>query len=1216
MEYVYAERDKGVGDRLLPNLFCFLLFAISYIIYKVWSENRGSGGIIRDIFVWIVWKICIFARNICANINIKYLSIMKKINLLKGCMRGMMLLVLFLAVQIGASAFTGSDLTSGQKYYLFNIYQAKFLGADNKLQAPNIGTPVAFTASATGFTIDGTAYTAKKNAAGYYQLKSGGQFFAFEDKVADPANPGDENRAMYLGGGVTCKNTTNDTDRSYWQLISETEYAEWQAKKKFTVSSLNVDGMPKSVSLVVEIKLNPDATEKPGAQAIGRCLLNSGFDVVGVSENFNYHGDLWDVAWNDGVGNHYNAMTHRGSITVGNATLTNYFSQKPLFDIDGLNVYYRIDGSTNVATPSDESWKQWNEHNGYTDQGADGLIKKGYRYYLITLADGTEVDLYTMHMDADDGQGDRDARASQLQQLVAAIKATHNGRPIIIIGDSNCRYTRDTVKRDLIDAINADERFTIRDPWIQYGRNGIYPTYPSGSIMASTNGYLKGEVVDKIWYINNTESNIRLVAETYCQDLSFVASEDVEGTSLKKGSPLCDHKPCAVTFSYHDFDAAIDDQPVDEKEDDSAIYLRNRGTGRFLKSGGAWGTHSVVGNYPIGFNMEENNGKYALHCEAGYVSCEADNTQTFVDTNNENSVKDWELIEQDGFYVFAHNGRALSANDPYYFNDDPNYRWVILDALNPADKLQQWEVLTKDQMMEELQNANAENPVNASWLMSNPNFDRNFNVAKWDRSSISTTAKRMTCNFAGGLNVGGPDDNLCAEAYVGTTNISSRNTASAWEIHQTLTNIPNGYYIVHVQAFQKKEDKGAEKVYVYANDEKVPVMNMWDLKEVTSAGMGVTKDGNYYYPNSMDEASKYFNAGYYLHTLTVEVTDGTLKVGIKKDDTTSYQKYHWTCFDNFQLYYFGAEKPTENLGVNVIAETRKAEMVDGALTLSGTWREADMAELSAKISENSPLLLDASANNFLVAKPEVVTAGAPANMMIKVANADDVANTQNVIANGQCANFVLTDKEDFAPQQGFVAGNVNYTRTNTQGYNTVCMPFDLKVSDFPETCEVYTFSNQNENTAYFVEAGDDIPAGTPVLVKDAAYEWEMALASRNVVAGVSGNTADEEAVGLNGAFVKRHIDTGYFKLNSAGTKFVKTTNVSDVFPFRFYLKESTPSDVKSIAVAINGEETSIEELLNDPETKVEATYDINGRKVISITRPGLYIQGGKKVYVK
>lgn len=1144
---------------------------------------------------------CIFAFAIREMYEFKTYNIMRKINLLKGWMRGMMLLVLFLAANLGVSAFDGSKPEAGKSYYLFNIYQGKFLGSDCKLSRTEAAK---FAVRDNSMTVGGQTWALAEKGK-YYQLKNGNQFFAFEDKQVDPANPTDENRALYLGGGVTCQPSVNDTDRSYWQLISEEEYAEWQAKKKFTVSSLNVDGMPKSLSLNLvvykrDFELNPDATEGPGATEIGKRLLESGFDVVGVSEDFNYHSELWNAAWNDGQGVHYNATTHVQKLSQSTATLTNYLSEKPLFKTDGQCLFYKEGVVDRDVLMSTEKRTAWNAHNGYTDQGADGLITKGFRYYVVKLADGTEVDLYTMHMDADDGQGDRDARASQLQQLVTAIKATHNGRPIIIIGDSNTRYTRDKVKSILIDGINADERFTIRDPWIQYGRDGVYPAYPSGSIMASTNGYLKGEVVDKIWYINNTESNIRLVAETYCQDLSFVASEDVAGTSLKKGSPLCDHKPCAVTFSYHEYNAEIDDQPVDETvADNGKCYFRNRETGRYLMNAGWWGSHAVVGNYPK-LEMTVNalsNGKYNIESQYGHITDAA-----YVDNSNPAEyIAEWELIEKDDFFVLAYeqNGekKALTAYDPTYFNDNPIYRYVTTASLDVEDKHQQWEMVTEEMLNAEIAKATADNPVNVSHYIKSANFDRiDWGGAGW---TFDNKGNSSWGNYSVTESIGGADnDPFCNFNRSVNTKKVGTSSKNQWDCYQEL-NVPAGYYVVTNQGFEK----GTECTYLYA----------WSNPEgsYVEKTVRLATYNNDLSAENQTEAGRAFDQNKYQNVLPVLKVgaDGKLVVGVKKTGNNSTAG--WMVFDNFQLYYLGTENPNREYDYDVIGSTRKAEMVDGALTLSGTWREADMAELSAKIGENSPLLLDASANNFLVAQPEVLTANAPANMMIKVANAADVANTQNVIANGQCANFVLTDKEDFAPQQGFVAGNVNYTRTNTQGYNTVCMPFDLKVSDFPETCEVYTFSNQNENTAYFVEADGDIAAGTPVLVKDAAYEWEMALASRNVVA----NTA-EETEGLNGAFVKCNLGEGYFKLNSAGTKFVKTTNVSDVFPFRFYLKESTPSNVKSIAVAINGEETSIEELLNDPETKVEATYDINGRKVISITRPGLYIQGGKKVYVK
>lgn len=824
--------------------------------------------------------------------------------------------VMFAGNIMRAFAFEGSDLTNGQKYYLFNIYQSKFLGADNKLQAPNIGTPVAFTASATGFTIGGTAYTATKNAEGYYQLKNGGQFFAFEDKVADPDNPTDENRAMYMGGGVTCKNTTNDTDRSYWQLISESEYAEWQAKKKFTVASLNVDGMPKSIklNLVVysnEFNLNPDATEGPGATEIGNCLKDSGFDVVGVSEDFNYHNELWNAAWNDGQGVHYNATTHVQELSQSNANLTNYLSQKPLFTTDGLCLFYRDGNVDRDRLMNTETRVAWDEHNGYTDQGADGLITKGFRFYVVKLADGTEVDLYTMHMDADDGQADRDARASQLTQLATYIKAHNNGRPIIIIGDSNTRYTRDKVKTNLIDAINTDENYTIRDPWIEFGRDGKYPVYPSGAIMASTNGYRQGEVVDKIWYINNKQSNIRLVAETYAQDLSFVASQDVAETSLKKGSPLCDHKPCVVTFSYHPFDAAIDDQPVEEGSEE-VVFLRNRETGRYLKSGGSWGTHAIVGNYPLAFTMSETNGKYTLSDAAGALFVDGSGNQPYVDGG---SATNWTKEEVDGKYVLllTENGQALSANDPFYFNGSPNYRWVITEAKDSSSKLQQWEIVTEEQMRAELERANLQNPVNASWLMSNPNFDRNISTGGWN-NNISSSAARMTSNLGGdGRNIGSDQDNMVAEAYVKSTN-SWSNPSTTWDINQILKNVPNGWYRVTCQAFQRISNSNTTTATIQlyaqggATEAAQQVELMYNKMETTNA-IGSKKDGDYYYPDNMAEAAMYFNKGYYQNETLVQVTNGTLKVGIRKTSDTGKSNTAWCCFDNFQLFYLGDVNP-------------------------------------------------------------------------------------------------------------------------------------------------------------------------------------------------------------------------------------------------------------------------------------------------------------------
>lgn len=460
-------------------------------------------------------------------------------------------LLLMLLSFLPSHAFRGSRMEAGREYYLFNIYQAKFLGSDGTLQAPNVGTPACFLAGEEGFVIGGIAYKARWNDAGYYQLVDGDRYLALEEKVPDPLFPRDENRAMYPGGGVTCLPTPHDTDRSYWLLIDRQEYREWTEKKKFTIASLNVDGLPRDLKVLglFKIKLNPDAMEKLGAQAIGQRLRSSGYDVVGVSEDLNFHKYILKEAQAQPVS--YGAMTHRGKVGVNVRSVARIAVKKsPLFHTDGLGLFYRKDRVDEQELIRSESWTAWERHNGYTDQGADGLIAKGFRFYVVRLDDGTEIDLYTMHMDAGGGRGDYESRASQLAQLARAIKATDHKRPIVIIGDSNCRYTRDNIKGILVDALSADSRFTVGDAWIELARQGRYPRNPSGSLMTWDRGYRQGEVVDKIWYVNHSESPVQIKAETYAQDLSFVASEDIPGTLIRRGAPLCDHKPCVVTFSY------------------------------------------------------------------------------------------------------------------------------------------------------------------------------------------------------------------------------------------------------------------------------------------------------------------------------------------------------------------------------------------------------------------------------------------------------------------------------------------------------------------------------------------------------------------------------------------------------------------------------------------------------------------------------------------
>lgn len=329
------------------------------------------------------------------------------------------------------------------------------------------------------------------------------------------------------------------------------------AQGTFTVAALNVDGMPKSVKIlgVADLNLNPDAKEGAGATAIGNKLREMGWDVVAVSEDFNYHTELYNAAWNNGQGLHYNATTHGGKIEIKGDSYGKFLAQQTVFNTDGLCLFYRNDKNMTI---SGEQLVGWADKSGFTDNGADKMINKGYRYYCVTMADGFAVDVYIVHMDAECDNGSQAARRSNIAQVVAAVKASQNGRPIIIMGDTNCRYNRDQLKSAGIDALNADPRFEARDAWIEceYAHNyNIYwnastQTYTSyvaeadgsASLMVDLLGYQKGEVVDKVIYINNNESEYYIAADYFRQEMTFVN---------EYGEPVADHWPVSVQFSYY-----------------------------------------------------------------------------------------------------------------------------------------------------------------------------------------------------------------------------------------------------------------------------------------------------------------------------------------------------------------------------------------------------------------------------------------------------------------------------------------------------------------------------------------------------------------------------------------------------------------------------------------------------------------------------------------
>ena len=209
-------------------------------------------------------------------------------------------------------------------------------------------------------------------------------------------------------------------------------------------------------------------------------------------------------------------------------------------------------------------------------------------------------------------------------------------------------------------------------------------------------------------------------------------------------------------------------------------------------------------------------------------------------------------------------------------------------------------------------------------LIVNPGFEEDLVDGKGKGWSLDTSkgGTGSLTNWRGGDSDG---KNYCAEAY-----------EQNFDVYQEIEGVKDGIYEVSVQAFYRggwpeaawnnyKKDpemKGDAKVYseVYLNEFSTPIRNVMeitldDVSQFTSkdnySSFAVTGEGgettNVFVPNGMASASTSFSLEDPEKNYTMSayglVTDGKIRLGIRRLTTPPSNAGTWTLWDNFKLTY-------------------------------------------------------------------------------------------------------------------------------------------------------------------------------------------------------------------------------------------------------------------------------------------------------------------------
>ncbi|MFD4669067.1 jacalin-like lectin [Lentzea sp. NPDC058450] len=259
----------------------------------------------------------------------------------------------------------------------------------------------------------------------------------------------------------------------------------------FQVLTYNVAGLPEPLS--------------SGDPAVNTPLISprlAPYDVVAVQEDFNYHAALY------AGDNHAHRTPTSGGVPFGSGL--NTLSHRPYQDLERT---------------------KWSSCNG-----TDCLTPKGFTFQRIALAEGVSVDLYNLHPNAGTEPADLAARRANITQLSRYVAANSAGQAVIVLGDTNTRYTRaDDNIRELVTTNG------LTDAWVQLERGGQAPAAGSPALVCDPAAVTDScEVVDKILYRGNRQ--ITLTARDYRNDNAVFLDA--------AGRPLSDHYPIAARFDW------------------------------------------------------------------------------------------------------------------------------------------------------------------------------------------------------------------------------------------------------------------------------------------------------------------------------------------------------------------------------------------------------------------------------------------------------------------------------------------------------------------------------------------------------------------------------------------------------------------------------------------------------------------------------------------
>ena len=418
-------------------------------------------------------------------------------------------------------------------------------------------------------------------------------------------------------------------------------------------------------------------------------------------------------------------------------------------------------------------------------------------------------------------------------------------------------------------------------------------------------------------------------------------------------------------------------------------YIYNVGAKLFLSSGEAWGTHLAL-DYMSNPMMLIQAMKDVIDDETGDVidetplegayyietfrpngeigSMDFMNWNGFIDCPLSSTEGMWELIPVEGktnVFNIAQFGSASTEEETTYSGATfdpgckrllglrtgdngyaPSYYVVDTDMHSRDLETNQWMFISREEMLSFVKTASETNPVDLSFLISNPGYDQRWTIDDWYFTNGSVWGR------------GGNHPNFVLESY---------NTSDFYNYQDLWPDegedaLPAGYYKLMVQGYYRdgieqahvekvlNHEPIAERAYIFAgpefygeedliNCQTMPLMPIHiEANKIPGIGYtygGLSMPGTYSgqpYSACEQAAIDYFKCNLYWNEFIFTIPEddpGHVSIGICKPYDEETPGGDWIVMDNWRLKYYGAnvDDPDAIKGI-VTDEINKTTKVD------------------------------------------------------------------------------------------------------------------------------------------------------------------------------------------------------------------------------------------------------------------------------------------------